>query len=108
MVIPSVYEEGFGVVALEGIACGLVPVGSNFGGLPGAIGPCGATFPLGDDCSLANLLSNLLSDHDRLARYRSEAASHLARHDPDVVANRYIECFREAISTGRAARQCKS
>jgi glycosyltransferase involved in cell wall biosynthesis len=108
MVIPSTYEEGFGVVALEGIACGLVAVGSNIGGLPDAIGRCGETFPLGDDRSLADLLSRLLPDQERLARYRTEAADHLARHHPDVVANRYIECFREAISSDRAPCQRKS
>ena len=39
MVVPTRYGEGFGVAALEGIACGCVVVGSDCGGLPEAIGP---------------------------------------------------------------------
>src|SRR5439155_17292393 len=34
LVVPSVYEESFGVVALEGMACGCVVIGSDGGGLP--------------------------------------------------------------------------
>ena len=53
LVVPSRYDEPFGVVALEGIACGCVVVGSAGGGLPEAIGPCGLTFPNGDATALA-------------------------------------------------------
>ena len=45
MVVPSREGEGFGVVALEGIACGCVVVGSTHGGLSEAIGQCGRIFP---------------------------------------------------------------
>jgi glycosyltransferase involved in cell wall biosynthesis len=39
LVVPSRFGEGFGVVALEGIACGCVVVGSTFGGLAGGDWP---------------------------------------------------------------------
>src|SRR5689334_13350053 len=48
MAVPSRCEEGFGIVALEGIACGCVVVGTNLGGLPEAIGPVGIVVPNGD------------------------------------------------------------
>src|SRR5437763_5731364 len=41
MVVPSIWEESFGVVALEGAASGCVVLGSDGGGLPEAIGPAG-------------------------------------------------------------------
>ena len=53
MVIPSVWEEPFGIVALEGIACGCVVVAANVGGLPDAVGPCGLIFAKGDATDLA-------------------------------------------------------
>lgn len=37
LIIPSQYEEGFGRVILEAIACGLPVVGSNMGGIPEAV-----------------------------------------------------------------------
>src|SRR5262249_34552970 len=53
LVVPSRYNEPFGIVALEGIACGCAVVGSAGGGLPEAMGPCGLTFPNGDVPALA-------------------------------------------------------
>ena len=44
IVVPSRWQEPFGLVALEGIACGCVALGANCGGLPNAIGGAGATF----------------------------------------------------------------
>ncbi|MFM6370712.1 MAG: glycosyltransferase family 4 protein, partial [Dolichospermum sp.] len=48
MVVPSLWNEPFGIVALEGIACGCVVVGSEGGGLKDAIGTCGVTFANGN------------------------------------------------------------
>ncbi len=42
-----------GIVALEGIACGCVVIGSQGGGLKDAIGNCGLTYPNGDVAALA-------------------------------------------------------
>ena len=44
LVVPSRWAEPFGIVAVEGIACGCVVVGSVAGGLPEAIGGCGVNF----------------------------------------------------------------
>ncbi|HZR18250.1 MAG TPA: glycosyltransferase family 4 protein [Verrucomicrobiae bacterium] len=90
MVVPSLVAEGFGIVALEGIACGCVIVGSQAGGLPEAIGPCGATFSTGDAAALAALLTTILPSNDALAGFRVHAARHLAQHRPDAVAQRYL------------------
>ncbi len=47
-------------MALEGIACGCVVVGSEGGGLKDAIGPCGDTFRNGDAADLARVLGHRL------------------------------------------------
>src|SRR3954471_25093450 len=51
MVVPSRWAEPFGVVALEGIACGCAVIGSENGGLREAMGPCGIAFKNGDQQS---------------------------------------------------------
>ena len=56
MVIPSLWAEPFGVVALEGIACGCAIIGSEAGGLKEAIGPCGITFENGNERSLTGCI----------------------------------------------------
>lgn len=96
LVVPSRWYEPFGVVALEGIACGCVVVGSSEGGLKDAIGDCGMTFPNGDEVALTESLRQLLTQPDLLARYRANASSHLAEHRQAVVAKAYLEVLESA------------
>jgi glycosyltransferase involved in cell wall biosynthesis len=53
MAVPSRWAEPFGIVALEGIACGCAVVGTALGGLPEAIGSCGVTVPNADASAMA-------------------------------------------------------
>ena len=101
MVVPSVWEEPFGIVALEGIACGCVVVAAESGGLPEAVGPCGIMFPKGDRDALAATLASLLRDDGKVRQLRAHADAHLARYDPDAVAERYLDSLGEARSTAR-------
>jgi len=102
MVIPSRWKEPFGIVALEAIACGCVPVGSREGGLADAIGLCGSTFPNGDVPALTRELTRLLKGPELLHHYREHAADHLCRHWPEAIARRYLEIFERVINPRRA------
>jgi glycosyltransferase involved in cell wall biosynthesis len=97
LVVPSRYDEPFGVVALEGIACGCAVVGSSGGGLPEAIGECGVTFANGDIEALADALEKLLRDSDERRRLAANAPQHLARFYPTTIANSYLDLFRSKI-----------
>ena len=94
LVVPSVWQEPFGIVALEGIACGCVVVGSDGGGLKDAIGPCGVTFPNGDASALAVRLAVLLHEPGKYQQYRNAAAEHLARHTKRAVASSYLNVMQ--------------
>ncbi len=94
LVVPSLWNEPFGIVALEGIACGLAVVGSSGGGLPEAIGPCGLTFPNGDAAALAARLAELLRDPGRIAQLLANAPAHLARHNPAAAAEAYLSVMQ--------------
>ncbi|MBW4462394.1 MAG: glycosyltransferase family 4 protein [Nodosilinea sp. WJT8-NPBG4] len=96
LVVPSRWHEPFGVVALEGIACGCVVVGSSGGGLKDAIGDCGTTFPNGDEASLGQVLCRLLTQPELLIRYRANAPSHLAKHQQTTVAKAYLQVLEAA------------
>jgi glycosyltransferase involved in cell wall biosynthesis len=93
MVVPSLCHESFGIVALEGIACGCAVVGSDLGGLPEAIGPCGTTFPSGDAKALATVLQQLLSSVPAIKKLHANAAPHLGLHTPIAVARKYLDAF---------------
>lgn len=97
MVIPSRWQEPFGIVALEGIACGCVVVGSEQGGLKDAIGLCGVTFPNGNVEALTQILANLLLNEDKLNMYRANQETHLARHRKDSVAKSYLQVLEGII-----------
>lgn len=100
LVLPSRYAEPFGVVALEGIACGCVVVGTQRGGLPEAIGPCGLVVPNADVPALAQALATLLRSPETRARLRAPAQAHLSAHLEAVVLNRY-EAVLEAARRSR-------
>jgi glycogen synthase len=97
LVVPSLWQEPFGIVALEGIACGCVVIGSAGGGLAEAIGPCGLTFPNGDPVALAKAIRAILADNDDRVRLCQPAPSHLARFTPRHVAGVYLEAMEKAL-----------
>jgi glycosyltransferase involved in cell wall biosynthesis len=97
LVVPSRWAEPFGVVALEGIACGCVVVGSEKGGLGEAIGPCGLTFENGDVRALADQLKRLLNDLNLQTNLRHQAAEHLAKFQAETVAAAYLRLMRKML-----------
>lgn len=98
LAVPSRWEESFGIVALEGAACGCVVIGTAGGGLPETIGPCGLTVPNGDAAELACNLAALVADADRLAAHRRAAAEHLAKYTPTAVVGAYERVVEEIVS----------
>jgi glycosyltransferase involved in cell wall biosynthesis len=101
LVAPSFYNEPFGLVALEGIACGCAVIGSAGGGLPDAIGPCGRTFPNGDLRALARVLAELLRSDGARERLLDHAVEHLASHTREYVARRYFDILANALGGDR-------
>lgn len=66
-IFPSRYE-GFGLPALEALACGTPVIGSDASSIPEVVGEGGALFPPGDVAGMAGALSRLATD----AGYRAE------------------------------------
>lgn len=90
LVVPSRWREPFGVVALEGLACGCVVLASDGGGLPDAVGPAGLLFRRGDQADLQSQLSRLLGDTSLREQLRARAPGHLQGYQQEVVCNRYL------------------
>ncbi len=97
LVIPSRWAEPFGIVALEGSACGCVMVGSQNGGLKEAVGPCGATFENGNERALADCLKNLLMQSATETVMCQSAPAHLAKFKADAVAASYLEVMQRML-----------
>ncbi|MEM8639149.1 MAG: glycosyltransferase family 4 protein [Cyanobacteria bacterium P01_G01_bin.54] len=93
LVIPSRWREPFGIVALEGLACGCWVVGSNQGGLPAAIGPGGLTFTNSNVAQLTACLAQMLGSPPRWQPDETAIAAHLERHQQATVAALYLDAF---------------
>lgn len=103
LVVPSVWEEPFGVVVLEALACGCMPVVARSGGLPEAAGPCGRVFERGNAGALADVLADTLAASQHSPRaWHEPAAAHLARHTPARVAASYLKVLADACHRSAA------
>ena len=95
-VVPSVWEEPFGLVALEAQACGCIPVVAASGGLPQAAGPAGVVFAKGDPLALAARLVPVLraAPKEGIAE-DPRVRRHLQRHQPAAVAQAYLQLLEQ-------------
>lgn len=89
LVVPSVYNEAFGIVVLEGMACGCYCLVSDGDGLQEHIGNFGTTFRKGDVKDLSAKLLELENmsytpSEDLLEKY-------LARFTPEAVVQKYVD-----------------
>ncbi|MGE3267926.1 MAG: glycosyltransferase family 4 protein [Chloroflexota bacterium] len=80
LVVPSVWKEAFGMVALEAAACGKPVIASATGGLAEAVTPdMGIQVPPGDEDALVNALRALLGNAERRRTLGEAARAHAAR-----------------------------
>lgn len=85
LVVPSRWEEPFGIVALEGLASGCNVVASDGGGLGEAVGPCGLLFHRNSVVALKEaILMSIQINFSPELRER-----HLAWHRASSVAERF-------------------
>jgi glycosyltransferase involved in cell wall biosynthesis len=86
LIVPSVWDEPFGIVALEGLACGAAVVVSNAGGLPEAVGRHGYLFRRGDVGDAAAMIAQARRNFDAGPPDPAGRARHLARQRAENVA----------------------
>jgi glycosyltransferase involved in cell wall biosynthesis len=93
LLVPSTWEEPFGIVALEGMACGCVPIVSDGGGLPDAVGDAGLVFKRGDVDSLVEAIKKLYTEPLLVEQLRVAAPAHLKNHQQTTVYCQYYKLF---------------
>lgn len=99
LVVPSVWNEPFGIVALEGMACGCVVVGASGGGLPQAIGDAGFIFESGNHEALAGVLSDIMQDYAGTAtKMLPLMHTHLQSHSVRNTAQKFAAVFESAVA----------
>jgi glycosyltransferase involved in cell wall biosynthesis len=97
ILVPSTLIEPFGNVALEGMACGCLPIVSDSGGLPDAVGNAGLTFKRASLDELVKTILDLLERPELEKELREQAVFQLKDHLPEVVSKRYLEVIGKAF-----------
>jgi N-acetyl-alpha-D-glucosaminyl L-malate synthase BshA len=99
MLLPSELES-FGLAALEAMACEVVPIATNVGGLPEVIdhGQTGFLADVGDVETMANYAIEILSDDTRLKRMGEEARTRAqARFCASKIIPLYEKYYRAVL-----------
>jgi spore coat protein SA len=94
---PSIFQEPFGLVNAEAMACGTAVVGANRGGIPEVLGDAGLLVDPEDTEELANALSTLLAN-PRYQKQLGDAAliRCLQMFDWGVIAKEWVSFLKEA------------
>jgi N-acetyl-alpha-D-glucosaminyl L-malate synthase BshA len=99
MLMPSELES-FGLAALEAMACEVVPVATNVGGVPEVIehGETGFLAPVGDVETMARYVVETLSDDKRLrAMARNARVAAQASYCTSKIIPQYEEFYRKVL-----------
>ncbi|MCH1445308.1 MAG: glycosyltransferase family 4 protein [Luminiphilus sp.] len=78
-VVPSIYE-GFGLPAVEAMACGVPLVSTDGGALAEVVEDAGLVVSAGDAKALANAIRRLFEDDDLRSEYASRGLSRVEQH----------------------------
>jgi glycosyltransferase involved in cell wall biosynthesis len=99
-VVPSVWHEPMGQVAVEAMLAGRAVVVSDVGGLRDIVehGVSGLRVPPGDPDALATALDDLVRDPERAAALGAAGRARATRYRASMVAPQVIEVFDEVIA----------
>jgi glycosyltransferase involved in cell wall biosynthesis len=101
VVVPSIWEEAFGLIVAETMACGRPLVASHSGGIPELIedGLTGHFFPCGDSQQMAEVIDFLLSNalhRNKLGQNSREKT--LCNFNLSSQVNQLIKIYQEALN----------
>ena len=98
--------EGFGIVVIEGMACGLVPVASDIPGpreiLDGK--DAGILVPVGDVGAAVDAVNYLLEHQEERQQMRRRANTLAQGYSYDAIAEGRVELYRSLLADKLAPR----
>jgi glycosyltransferase involved in cell wall biosynthesis len=104
LVQPSLLE-GFGLPAVEAMACGTPVISSRAGSLPEVVGRAGVYFDPTNVGSIANTIRNLLNDPATRLGLAAIAPGRAAMFSWDASARALLDCFDELGPEPRPRRE---
>jgi len=108
LVVPSIWNEPFGLTALEAMSCGVPVVASKVGGLPELVvdGETGLLFPPGDSSKLASKIEILLDDEDYARKLGRNAREYVLQNlSWPIIIDKYLVLLEKVISEAKDSRK---
>ena len=106
LLVPSLWYEGFPMVIVEALSCGLPIIASRIGGLPEMVqdGHSGLLFEPGDPSALLQALRNFVSDTSGIEAKRQASRDQFDRHYTEQKNyETLVEIYRELLD-GQSTR----
>ncbi|HSP60994.1 MAG TPA: D-inositol-3-phosphate glycosyltransferase [Ornithinimicrobium sp.] len=101
--VPS-YNESFGLVAVEALACGTPVVAADVGGLPVSVGQAGVLVAGHDPARWADALDetlHTLADPAERDAWSRRAVAHASRFSWEATVDRLVEVYAGAVAARR-------
>ena len=99
------HEEGFGLPALEALACGAPLVTSAGSPMAEIAGPAALLVPPGNPGALAWALNRLLTDPELAARLRREGPTSAAPYTWEASARLHLDAYRLAVKVAEEGQR---
>lgn len=100
VIVPSRWNEPFGLTALEALACGAPLLVSSRGGLPEVVGDAGIYIDPDDPSAVAAEILALAGDPERCAALSAAGRDRARAFDTPIAAARLAE-YRRSVLNGR-------
>ncbi len=97
LVLPSMYE-GFGLPALEAMACGIPVVVSNAGSLPEIVGDAAAVSQTGNPESLADSIDSILRDHGLRSSLIEKGKQQAQKYSWKATASKTLDIYEKVLA----------
>jgi glycosyltransferase involved in cell wall biosynthesis len=101
VIIPSVWPETWGRVAVEAMSCGAPVIASASGGLQETAGVAGLTFRIGDSEALAQQMVRLAQDRPLQERLRTQGREFSQQFSADRMASQYLALYQRLTNGHR-------
>ena len=102
MIVPSLWNEPFGIVALEGLATTEFVISSNKGGLPEVMKNCGQLVEPTPGKLAQSMISFLRHkknmNKDKKRKHLERCKLHLFKHSSKYIAKQYLDYFQKETS----------